>query len=150
MVNPLVAETNHAVAYDIQLGRRPPRSVCARFPAITVRTTAAQTAMRCRVEEQRQLDQVLAKLCSMALVLTEVHRLPVADRDLAGAATYEVRVAGELGERLLRHLRLPHYAVPERTVVRLTGAPDELHRFLEACTDTGASIERVRRVEDAG
>ena len=34
-------------------------------------------------------------------------------------------------------------------MVRIDAASADLHRFLQACTDAGASIERVRRVEPA-
>ena len=83
----------------------------------------------------------------MGLVLTDIapdcrSREP----STRGLATYEVRVAGELGEPLLRYLRWSHYAVPEQTLVRLAAGSADLHRFLRACTDCGASIERVRRV----
>lgn len=168
MVDPVVAETDRAVAYDIKLGRRPPGSLRARFPSMTVQTTEVQTALRCQVERRGQLDALLEKLCSVGLVLTEVRRLPAAVRDhvraddeapgiqaadlaegLARGATYEVRVAGELGEPLLRDLHWSHYFVPEQTLVRVAVSPAELHGFLQACTDSGARIERVRRVESA-
>jgi hypothetical protein len=109
---------------------------------MTVRSTKTQTALRNRVMESQQLDDLLEKVFSVGLVLTDVHRLPTT----AGLATYEVRVAGELGEPLLRYLRWFHYTVPEQTLVRLTAGSADLHRFLRACTDSGARIERVRRV----
>jgi len=164
----VVAESERAFAYDVQLRRRPPRSLRARFPSMKVRTLGAQTALRRRVERSGQLEAMLEKLSSLGLVVTEVHRLPAAGRVDVGAAgdtsatqtadlvggpgegvPYEVRVAGELGKPLLRYLRWSHYAVPARTVVRLAVPPAELTGFLQACTDCGASIERVRRVESS-
>jgi hypothetical protein len=136
-------EEDGELLYDVHLGRRPPEHLRSRFPSMSVRSTEAQTALRQRVEEPRQLDDLLSKVFSVGLVLTDVHRLPVS----AGLDTYEVRVAGELGEPLLRYLRWFHYTVPEQTLVRLTAASADLHRFLRACTDNGVRIERVRRVQ---
>ena len=143
MADPAGTQADEQVLYDVHLGRRPPEHLQSRFPAMTVRTTTSQTALRQRIMEPRQLDDLLDKLFSVGLVLTDVHRLPTS----AGLATYEVRVAGELGEPLLRHLRWFHYTVPEQTLVRLPAAPADLHRFLRECTDSGARIERVRRVQ---
>ncbi len=152
--------------YDILLKERPPEFLQLRYPSMTICTTGAQTALRGRVQGQGQLDALLQKLCSVGLALTDIHRLPAAAHDRflaeggpgstevadlseggAGCATYEVRVAGVLGARLLRYLRWSHYAVPEQTLVRLAAAAPELHSFLRACTDYGTSIERVHRVE---
>ena len=61
-------------------------------------------------------------------------------------ATYEVRVAGELGEPLLRYLRWSHYAVPEQTLVRLTAARPSCTGSCGRAPTAASSIERVRRV----
>jgi hypothetical protein len=145
MVDGVRVEEDPEVLYDVHLGRRPPESLRSRFPSMTVRSTEPQTALRQRVNEPRQLDDLLEKVFSVGLVLTDVHRLPPS----AGLATYEVRVAGELGEPLLRYLRWFHYTVPEQTLVRLTAASADLLGFLRACTDSGARIERVRRIGPA-
>jgi hypothetical protein len=168
MVAPADAGADREVVYDIELHRRLPDALRSQFPAITVRTAGTQTALRRQVRETGQLDALLQKLRSVGVVLIGIHRLsPVAgdraevetesssgplagqDAEPPGGATYEVRVAGELGESLLRYLRWPHYVVPEQTQVRLTAGPAELNRFLRACTDCGASIDRIRRVEIA-
>jgi hypothetical protein len=153
------------VLYDIHLGRLPPESLRSQYPSMTVHTTGAQTVLRVRVEGLGQIEEFLHQLWSVGLILTDVHRISPARHDRiaevgetagteaedadggrAGSATYEIRVAGELGEPLLRYLRSPHYAVPEQTLVRLAAASADLHRFLRACTESGASIERIRRV----
>jgi hypothetical protein len=158
------AEAEREVRYDIQLRRRPPESLRSRYPSMTVRTTHAQTALRRRICGPGQLDALLQDLRSVGLVLTDVHRLPPGEDDLgdadrpalgAGAteaqstmpATYEVRVSGELGDPMLRYLRCSHYVVPEQTLVQVAVASTELNRFLQACQECGASIERVRRVD---
>ena len=128
---------------------------------MTIRTTGAQTALRREVDTSEQLDGLLHALGTMNLTLTDVHRLPgppavpvVASACHEGArlgsgqrATYEVRVAGELGGPLLRHLRCSHYRIPAQTLVRLVVATSELTRFLRACTDSGATLEGVWRVD---
>ncbi len=155
MTDSVGGEADQEVLYDVHLARRPPDYLRSRFPSMTVRSTGAQTALRERVEEPKQLDDLLEKVFSVGLVLTDVHRLPPSDRGRIGTgediglATYEVRIAGELGKPLLRYLRWFHYTIPEQTLVRLTAASADLNRFLRACTDSGARIERVRRVEPA-
>jgi hypothetical protein len=141
------AEADREVVYDIQLHRRPPDSLRSEFPAMMVRSVGAQTALRLHVEEPEQLDGLLQKLRSVGVALTGIHRRAERDPERGDGATYEVRVAGELGESLLRYLRCPHYVIPEQTQVRLAVGSAGLHRFLRACTECGASIERVRRLE---
>ena len=128
------AEADREVVYDIQLHRRLPDSLRSEFPAMTVRTVGAQTALRLHVEEPEQLDGLLQKLRSVGVALTGLHRRAELDPERRDGATYEVRVAGELGEPLLRYLRCPHYVVPEQTQVRLAVGSAGLHRFLRACT----------------
>jgi hypothetical protein len=142
MMDAVGTEADKEALYDVHLACRPPDDLRTRFPSMTVRSMSAQTALRQRVNEPRQLDDLLEKVFSVGLVLTDVHRLPPS----SGLATYEVRVAGELGEPLLRYLRWFHYTVPEQTLVRLTAAQADLHGFLRACTDSGVRIEQVRRV----
>jgi len=140
-------EDDPEVVYDIELRRGLPDALRSQFPGMAVRTCVPETALRRRVGEPAQLDDLLRKLCSVGVVLTDVHRVPPVAP--AGAATYEVRVAGELGQPLLRYLSWPHTVVPERTQVRLALGSADLRRFLRACTDSGAGIERVHRVRGA-
>jgi hypothetical protein len=147
MEPPVAIEDDREVVYDIELRRGLPDALRSQFPGMSVRTCVPETALRRRVGEPAQLDALLHKLCSVGVVLTDVHRVPsVAQTD---GTTYEVRVAGELGQPLLRYLSWPHAVVPQRTQVRLALGPADLRLFLRACTDWGAGIERVRRVRDA-
>ena len=161
------SESEPEILYDILLKRRPPEFLQSRYPSMTICTTGAQTALRQPDQGQGQLDALLQKVCSVGLALTDIHRLSAAQDTFpteggpgstevtdpgsgsAACATYEVRVAGVLGARLLRYLSWSHYAVPEQTLVRLAAAAPELHSFLRACTDYGSSIERVHRVAPA-
>lgn len=60
---------------------------------------------------------------------------------------YDVRVEGELGERLLRYLACPHRLEPPRSVVRLDDVTAaELEAFLDACKRAGLTVERVQPV----
>ena len=142
-------EADREVVYDIALHRRLPDSLRSEFPAMKVRTIGSQTALRLHVEEPDELDALLEKLRSVGVALTDLHRRTGLDPEREDGATYEVRVAGELGESLLRYLRCPHYVVPEQTQVRLSVGSAGLHRFLRACANCGASIERVRMVAPA-
>jgi hypothetical protein len=130
--------------YDVLLTRAPPAPLRSRYPTMTVHPTCRQTALRGRVNEAGQLDQLLEMLRSFGLRLLEVHRASGGD---GPAGTYEVRVQGELGAPLLRYLRWPHRVVPQQTRVRIAAAADELHEFLRECHEGGASIECVHRVD---
>jgi hypothetical protein len=148
MEPPVDLEDDREVVYDIELRRGLPDALRSQFPGMAVRTCVPETALRQRVCEPAQLNALLHKLSSVGVVLTDVHRVtPVAQ---TGGATYEVRVAGELGQSLLHYLSWPHTLVPARTQVRLALGSDDLRRFLRACTDSGAGIERVRRVRAVG
>ena len=151
MAPPDPAHSGRECVYDVHLRRRPPETLWVRYPAVAVHTTGSQTALRRRVSGQAQLDTLLQRLRSVGLVLMEVRRVAdVATQNPETASrgvVYEVRVDGELGEPLLRYLNWPHYVVPGQTMVRIDAASADLHRFLEACTEAGVSIERVRRVE---
>jgi hypothetical protein len=156
MAHPDPAVDGRDGVYDVHLCRRPADSLWARYPAVAVHTTGAQTALRRRVSEPAQLDALLQRLRSVGLVLMDVRRVssvatptPSAPDSVGRGEVYEVRVNGELGKPLLRYLNWPHYVVPGQTMVRIDAASADLLRFLEACTDAGASIERVRRVEPA-
>ena len=128
--------------YDVQLTRRPDDTLRALYPGMTVRSTEAQTALRRRVDGPEELSALLVEIGSLGLRLTDVHRVT----NVEGAALYEVRVVGELGGSSLRYLKCTHYPVQKQTLVRLTLAAGELHRFLQACTDCGAGLARVHRV----
>jgi hypothetical protein len=146
----MVALTEAAVdreaVYDIALHRGLPDSLRSLFPAMAVRSTGPQTALRLEVGEPAQLDALLQKLRSVGVVLTGIHRR-AEDPERAGGGTYEVRVAGELGESLLRYLSWPHVVVAEQVHVRVSLRSAGLNHFLRECTNCGAGIERVRRVE---
>lgn len=141
---------------------RPPDWLRADHPDMTIRTEPAQTALRRRVTRPQDLDALLRDIGAVGLTVTGVHRAADTGRTVpghgdtapagstaqeAGAATYEVRVVGELGRPLLRHLRCTHYSVPQMTLVRVTLTTSELDRFLHACIASGAVLERVRRVD---
>ena len=135
-----------AQVYDVVLGSRPPDSLRSRFPAMSVHRIQTHTALRRRVGGPGQLDDLLEKLWSLGLPLLEVHQLPGATRE---QQTYEVRVAGEVGEPLLRYLSWSHRIVSGQIRVRIAAATSELHQFLQACTEIGAEIQRVRLVVPA-
>jgi hypothetical protein len=142
MVNGPVADAGQAFEYDVQLSRRPDDALRELYPDMTVLSTEPQTALRRRVEGPEELSALLVDIGAVGLTLTDVHRVTTTED------VYEVRVVGELGGPLLRYLRCAHYTVQEQTLVRLTLVAGELHRFLQACADCGAGLERVRRVGD--
>lgn len=131
--------------YDVLLADRPPQSLLDRFPDVPVRTTAVQTELRRRLGDPSELDVLLEKLVSIGVPLVEIHS-SAAGR---GETTYEVRVAGEVGEPVLCYLDWPHRVVPSQTRVRIGSPRAELHHFLLACTELGATIQRVLRLDPA-
>lgn len=146
MVHGAVDEAEQAFEYDVQLTCEPGQSLRERYPHMTVRSTEAQTALRRRVASPDELSALLVEISTVGLTLTDVHRVASAADVRPEAGVYEVRVLGELGGPLLRYLKCTHYPVRRQTLVRLTLAAGELHRFLQACADSGARLERVRRV----
>ena len=165
MVHAPVVDDEQVYEYDVQLARHPHESLRELFPHMTVRTTEAQTALRRRIAGPAELSALLSEIGTLGLTLTDVHRVVDVDdseADTAGlehgagarkrsvaSGTYEVRVVGELGKPLLRHLGCEHYPVQKQTLVRLALVAGELHRFLQACTECGAGLERVRRVRSS-
>jgi hypothetical protein len=147
MVHDDGVDEEQAFEYDVQLTCEPDQSLRKRYPHMTVRSTEAQTALRRRVQSPEELSALLVEISTVGLTLTDVHRVAsAAGASSAGSGVYEVRVVGELGGPLLRYLKCTHYSVQRQTLVRLTLAAGELHRFLQACADSGARLERVRRV----
>ena len=110
---------------------------------MTVRGVPTQTALRRQVSGPAQLDEILDTIGEMRIPLVDVHMLPAAS---GAAPTYEVRVEGEVGEPLLRHLNCSHSLVPGHARVRIAAAARELLELLRACTESGATIERVHLV----
>jgi hypothetical protein len=168
MVDPGGVERDVEALYDIHLSQNPPESLRQQFPSMTVAASGAQTALRRKVNGPGQLTSLLRDLSAVGLVLTDVHLVSPADLEADGGSdgpsevhggrpgqetsqsvTYEVRVAGAIGDRLLHSLRCTHYAVPEHTLVRLTFGSADLARFLRACTNCGLDIKDVRRVGTA-
>ena len=140
------SETVTKPLYDVVLASRPPESLREKFPTMSIRVTAAQTALRRRVSEPRQLDALLENLCALGVRLLDVHRLP---GPVSQEQTYEVRVEGEVGTPLLQHLSWSHQVLPEQTLVRIAAASHDVHQFLRVCTESGASIQQVRMVDPA-
>jgi hypothetical protein len=149
-------DQSHAT-YEIGLLGTVPDSLRHRHPPMDLRTTPAQTLLVRSVGCPEELDELLERLSSMGLVLTEIHaRMSMADADAADAAdrggtegstdrAYEVRVLGQLGERLLRHLGWAHCVLPEQQVARGSATAGELNDFLAECSRLGLVIERVHR-----
>ena len=139
-------ETGQEVVYDIALHPHLPDSLRSQFSPMAVATIGPQTALRPEPGGPAQLDTLLGKLRTVGVVLTDIHRTTEPDPKHPDEGSYEVQVAGELGESFLHNLRCAHCVVPEQTQVRLSVGSTGLRRFLRACTSYGAGIERVRRV----
>ena len=150
---------DRGATYEIRLVGAPPESLRRRFPSMRVQAMRAQTVLFRRSAAPRDLDTLLDRLRSLGLPLTEIHQapaVPVEDqpdrstsRDGVAARSYEVRVEGELGDKLLRYLRWSSCVVADQKSARLEATPTELQRFLSACSHHGVGIERVHRVQAA-
>jgi hypothetical protein len=147
---------DRGATYEIRLAGAPPESLRRRFPSMRVQAMRAQTVLFRRSAGPRDLDTLLDQQRSLGLPLTEIHQapaLPVEDpadasgsRDATAARSYEVRVDGELGDKLLRYLRWSSCVVADQKSARLEATPTELQRFLSACSHHGVGIERVHRL----
>jgi hypothetical protein len=158
MIRQRSREDDPHATYEIGLLGSVPESLRRRHPPMDVRTTPAQTLLVRHVGRPEELDELLEQLSSMGLVLTEIHaRVSASDADPAIADAdldsserpagrqYEVRVLGQLGERLLRHLGWAHCALPEQHLACGDATADELSDFLAECSRLGLVIERVHR-----
>ena len=110
---------------------------------MTVRGVPTQTTLRRELSAPAQLDELLRTMSEMRIPLADVHLLPAAS---GAGPTYEVRVDGEIGEPLLRHLNWSYSVVPSHARVRIAAPGHELLELLQACTENGSTIERVRLV----
>ena len=146
---------DRGATYEIRLAGAPPESLRRRFPSMRIQALRAQTVLFRRSAGPRDLDRLLDQLRSLGLPLTEIHQAPARPlADLAapptpgGAAdrSYEVRVEGELGDKLLRYLRWSSCVVAEQKSARLEATPTELQGFLSACSHHGVGIECVHRL----
>jgi hypothetical protein len=161
MVRQRNKEDGSQATYEIGLLGSVPESLRRRHPPMDLRTSPAQTLLVRYVGRPEELDELLEQLNSMGLVLTEIHARvsTAADPALADAdpgrpeglarRDYEVRVLGQLGERLLRHLGWAHRALPEQQLVCGDATADELNDFLAECSRLGLVIERVHRAATA-
>jgi hypothetical protein len=143
----MTAQAAQAATYDVHLRRRVPDALREQFPVTTIGTTEVRTVLRLQVHGPRDVATVLEKLASVGVSPVELHRTAEPDAERGTGATYEVSVAGELGDPLLQYLGYEHYVVPEETRLRLLRGQETLHPFLRACIRCGAVIERVRRVD---
>jgi hypothetical protein len=140
--------------YEIRLAGAPPESLRRRFPSMRVRATRAQTVLFRRFAGPGDLDELLDNLRSLGLALTEIHQAPASPLDDTSptgmpadvAQSYEVRVDGQLGEKLLRYLRWSSCVLAEQKSARLEATPAELQRFLSVCSRDGVGIECVHRL----
>jgi hypothetical protein len=131
--------------YEICLQGSVPEFLRRRYPQMTSETTPAQTVLFRCVEELEELDVLLDRLSSLGLVLVEIHEAVAVET--WGSRNYEVRVRGQLGERLLRSLGWSHCVLPpEQQLVWDKTTPDALSSFLAECSDSGLTIERVHRI----
>ena len=147
---------DRGATYEIRLAGAPPESLRRRFPSMRVQAMRAQTVLFRRSAGPGDLDALLDQLRSLGLPLAEIHQapaLPVADpadasgsRDATAVRSYEVRVEGELGDKLLRYLRWSSCVVADQKSARLEATPAELQRFLSACSHHGVGIECVHRL----
>ena len=150
---------DRGATYEIRLAGAPPDSLRRRFPTMRIQALRAQTVLFRRSAGPRDLDRLLDQLRALGLPLAEIHQapaLPVGDPEARSVSngppptsSYEVRVEGELGEKLLRYLRWSSCVVAEQKSARLEATPSELQRFLSACSHHGVGIECVHRLHAA-
>jgi len=153
-------EDDRGATYEIRLSGAPPDSMRRHFPSMRVRAMRVQTVLFRRLAGPRDLDELLEHLRSLGLAVAEIHQAPASpvatpavdlpgDPAEQGARSYEVRVEGELGEKILRYLGWSSCVVGEQKSARLDATPDELQRFLSTCSRHGVGIEYVHRLHPA-
>jgi hypothetical protein len=125
---------------------RPSHARALQFPAMAVRTCVPRPRCAGGSASLRSSTRLLHKLSSVGVVLTDVHRVtPVAQAGMERPT--RCASAGELGP--VRCSGTSAGPMPSCPSGRRCGSPSARstsRRFLRACTDSGAGIERVRRV----
>ena len=72
---PASQDDEPTAVYEIRLQGASAEPLRREFPTATVITTRTETVLFRRVEKPAELDELIANLLSMGLVLTEVHEL---------------------------------------------------------------------------
>jgi hypothetical protein len=152
------AETDEVATYEVCLRGSMPEHLRRRCGGMDVQADWPQTVLFRCVRDVSELHTLLDRLGSTGLVLTEVHaaaQTPEARSEFSGHASgtasryYEVRVRGELGDRLLRYLGWSHRLVADRQVARGEVSAHELSTFLLSCSAAGLAVDRIRRTVTA-
>lgn len=132
--------------YEVDLRGTLPTSLLRRSPAMSAHKVPTQTLLFRTVQTIAELDQLLHRVLAMGLELAALHATAVPD-GAADHRSYEVWVGGELGDNLLGYLGWSHELVADRQVARGDLSPRELATFLARCSESGLTVDRVRRLE---
>lgn len=132
--------------YEVDLRGTLPTSLLRRSPAMSAHSAPAQTLLFRTVRTVAELDELLHRVSAMGLKLAALHATAAPD-GAAAHRSYEVWVGGELGDNLLGYLGWSHELVADRQVARGDVSARELASFLAQCSESGLTVDRVRRLE---
>lgn len=85
--------------YEIRLRGARAESLRRQFPTAAVLTTCTETVLFRRVEDPAELDELLAHLLSLGVVLTEVHEVPLRRPATTSAPAVKGRRSAEKSPR---------------------------------------------------
>jgi hypothetical protein len=126
--------------YEITLHGAPPVGLTARFPSLTLYSVPAVTVLTRRVVDPAEIDGLIEQLRSIGITPLEMHASP---------PYCEFRIAGRLGDSIVRYMGWAARFEPERTVMRVLTTPEQLQLILDELADSGTGIDHLIRRQAA-
>jgi len=126
--------------YEITLHGAPPVGLTARFPSLTLYSVPAATVLTRRVADPAEIDGLIEQLRSIGITPLEMR---------ASSPHCEFRIAGRLGDSIVRYMRWAARFEPERTVMRVVATPGDLHLIFDELADSGIGIDHLIRRQAA-
>ena len=126
--------------YEITLHGAPPVGLTARFPSLTLYSIPAATVLTRRVADPAEIDGLIEQLRSIGITPLEMR---------ASSPHCEFRIAGQLGDSIVRYMRWAARFEPERTVMRVLTTPEQLQLILDELADSGTGIDHLIRRQAA-
>jgi hypothetical protein len=126
--------------YEITLHGAPPAGLTLRFPSLTLYSVPAVTVLSRRVVDLAEIDGLIEQLRAIGIAPVEMR---------ASLPHCEVRIEGRLGNSIVRYLRWAARFEPERTVIRVLTAGEQLRLILDELVGSGTGIDHLIRRQAA-
>jgi hypothetical protein len=122
--------------YEITTCSAPPARLRTMFPAIMWHSAPTVTVLSRLTADAADVDWLIERLRSLGITPLEVH---------ASSRSCEFRIEGELSDTTLRSMQWTAHLDQERTVMRVSATPPELHAILNEMAESGIRIDHLVR-----